>query len=161
MAIYLKVPDVKGNVSTTKFENWIEIHDVEFGGITNPVSMRVGSVTDRNASAPRFGQVTLLKSTDQSSTDFFEAAHDGTVFKEMEFNYVSSGSEPTVYGKLTLTDAMVTYFADKHHEAADKPLELIRLAYTQIKKTVIPRDSKNKLGSPLITGYDIEKASKL
>lgn len=162
MAIYLKVPNVSGNVTTKGFSGWTEVDDLEFAGVDAPAKMQVGQGVDRNVSRPTFGQVTILKQQDQSSIAFFDAAHSGENFSELEFDYVSSGSTPVTYGKLILKDAMVTHYSDRHNsEAKGTPRELIRFAYSQMQRTFTPRTSDNKLGSPSSTGYDIAKASKL
>jgi type VI secretion system Hcp family effector len=162
MAIYLKIPDVSGSVTTQGYTGWTEVDDLEFAGVDAPAKMQVGQATDRNSNRPTFGQITILKQQDKTSMALFEAVHSGENFNELEFNYVSSGSSPTTYGKLILKDAMVTHYSDRHNgEAKGMPRELVRFAYNQIQRTFTPRNSDNKLGSPLSTGYDIEKAAKL
>ncbi len=162
MAIYLKIPGTNGNVTTEGFKNWIEVADVEFNGVTAPVKMQIGNTIDHNSSRPKFGEVTIIKHQDQSSNVLFDAVHSGKSFDQVEFNYVSTGSESAVYSKLILSNVMVTHYADRHHhEAQGTPQELVRFAYTKMQRTVVPRDAANKLGSPNSTGYDLEKATKL
>ena len=161
MAIYLKAPNASGSVTSQSHKDWITIDAIEFGGVNTPVSMVVGNAMDRYSSQPRFSHVSIIKPADKSSNALFEAAHSGQVFEQLEFNYVSSGSNPITYGKLILKDAVVAHYADQHSAHADMPRELIRFAYTQMQRTFIPRDKSNKLGSPNTTGYDIEKASAL
>ena len=161
MAIYLKIPNVNGDVSTQNFKQWIAVNDIEFSGINKPITLRVGETMDRNTSFPTFSHITFLKHFDTSSTALFQAAHTSETFDKVEFNFVSSGNNPTVYGKLILHNVVVTHYGNKHSAEAVRPKELITLAYTQIEQTFIPHDNNNKTGSPLITGYDLEKAKKL
>jgi type VI secretion system Hcp family effector len=161
MSIYLKIDHIKGNVTLPKFKDWIHVHDIDFGGINNPARMRVGEARDRNSNYPNFGHVTFTKSLDPSSNTLFQATHDSIVFPKMEFNYVTEGKEPTVYGKLILTDALISYFADKHSENGHRPLEIVSVTYTQIQRNFIPIDSTGRTGSQSATGYDLEKAQKM
>jgi type VI secretion system Hcp family effector len=162
MAIYLKIPNVTGNVTTKNYNGWTEVDDLEFAGVEAHARMQVGQAIDRNASRPTFGQVTILKQQDKTSNTLFEAVHSGESIDELEFNYVSAGSTPITYGKLILKDVMVTHFSERHNsEAKSTPRELVRFAYNQIQRTFMPRTSDNKLSSASTTGYDIEKATKL
>ncbi len=161
MAIYCKIPNVSGDVSTTNFKNWIQIDDIEFAGASKSAEMKVGKSIDRNIGFPKFSQVTVIKTMDSSSNALFQALHDNRVFNYIEFNYVSSGNTPSIYGKLILHHVMVTHFGDKHNSEAQRPRELIRLAYTQMQRTVIPHDNTGKAGSADIAGYDLEAAKKM
>lgn len=159
MAIYLKADDIKGSVSTNGYKNWIHINELEFAGIANPTRIKVGQAMDRNLSQPNFGQVIFMKPMDSSTVAFFEAAHSGKVFKQMEFDYVSAGDQPKVYGKVVLSNAVVTHYSDKHSDSLQRPMELIRVSYSKIEKTVIAQDVNNKPMSPMTTGYDLEQAA--
>ena len=161
MAIFLKIDGVKGNVSVSEFKDWININELEFGGVSNSSSIVVGQAIDRNSSRPNFGKISFTKHMDASTTTFFEAAHSGEVFKKMEFDYVSAGKSPKVYGTIILSDAMVSYFADKHTDSLNRPLEIIRVTYNKIERTVTPHDEKNTPLPSMRTGYDIEKAIML
>jgi type VI secretion system secreted protein Hcp len=162
MAIYLKIPSTSGNVTTEGFKNWIEVSDIEFSGVSAPVNMQIGNSINRNSSRPKFGEVTIIKNQDQSSNVLFDAVHSGQSFDQVEFNYTSTGSQSVVYGKLILTNAMVTHYSDSHHgDAQGTPQEIVRFAYTKMQRTVVPRDATNKPGSPNSAGYDLEKATKI
>ena len=161
MAIYLKISNVKGNITVAQFKDAIEIFDLEFSGFSKNFRMRIGDTIDRNTGSLLVGQITFLKAQDNSTTDFFQAAHNGLVFKTVEFNYITEGKEPTIYGKLILNNAIVTSFSEKHSQTLHRPIERISLAYTQIQKNIIPIDSSGKAGSQSTTGYDLEKAQAM
>ena len=161
MAIYLKASTLTGNVTTEGFQNWVEIYDLDGPTVSAPVQMKTGQASDRQGGTPNFEQISFLKPQDGSSTDFFNAVHSGRVFPSMEIDFVTTGTTPVIYAKLVLSKVAVTHYSQRHKGSAGKPQEIIRLAYTQVEHTVIPRDASNNLGSPETTGYDIEKASKL
>ncbi|MCK4869946.1 MAG: type VI secretion system tube protein Hcp [Gammaproteobacteria bacterium] len=160
MGIYLKVPGANGDVTTKGYEGWIELFDVDFGGITNPTKMRIGQSQSRMHTFPAFGQLTIIKQLDKSSVHFFEAAHSGKVFPQLDIHYVSTGNELFTYAKTTLKDASISHYADSFKGQGEMPEELIRLAYTHIERTFVPRDANNKPGSQLVWGYDLVTAQK-
>ena len=70
----MKIPGVNGNVNAKGFENWINVDDIEFAGVTKTTKMIVGEGRDCFGGQPKFGQVSLLKSFDNSSCILFSAA---------------------------------------------------------------------------------------
>ena len=162
MSIYLKVPNVSGNVTTKNYEGWVSLDDVEFAGIVNRIKMKTGQVTDRLGSYPCIGEVTFIKSQDKTSHAFFEAAHNGQTFPQLQIDYVTNENNPTAFSKLILKNAAVTLFADKYNaHSNEQPKEIVRVIYSQMQRTHIPRDNQHKFGSPISTGYDLEKATKV
>lgn len=161
MSIYLKLDDCKGNVTDKGYEGWITVYDLNFAGINSQVIMQVGKVVERNNSQPQFGQVAIIKATDNSSNQLFSAVHSGQVFKSAEFHIVKGGNNNTVSTKLLLSDVMVTHFSDDFNAESATGEELVRLAYTKMERTYIALNAKNKPSSPLISGYDLAKAQAL
>jgi type VI protein secretion system component Hcp len=159
MAIYAKVEGVKGDVTTKGFEGFIELLGVESPVVSRSVRMDVGKNMDRGLGMPQFGRIKLLKAADSSSHKFFEAVHDGSVFPTVEIHHVMVSNTPLTYAKLILKNVAVDFYGDRatqnHHL-----IESIRLAYSGIQRSFVPRDANNKPKTPIITGYDITKASK-
>jgi hypothetical protein len=60
MAIYMQLPGIQGPVTTKGYEGWIQISDLEFGGIQNGMQMQLGKQMDRFNQQPNFGQVVLV-----------------------------------------------------------------------------------------------------
>jgi type VI protein secretion system component Hcp len=55
----------------------------------------------------------------------------------------------------------VSHFAQEHEANNGKPVESLVLAYETIHFSYVPRGTDNSLGSPIITGYDLSKATEL
>ncbi len=161
MSIYLHIPAIKGSVHNKGYEGWIALQDVEFNGLHNPIDMTVGSAIKRFSTRPSFGQLALIKALDDSSIHLFQAVHSAQVYPTLDIHYVTSGDEPVTYAKTTLTNAALTHYAERFSPTFDEPQEIIHMAYTQIQRAFIPRDSNNRTGSPMITGYDLETASAM
>lgn len=161
MAIYLKVSSLNGNVTTQDYKNWINIHDLDFSGVSRNSHIRLGNVTGRNNNSPHFGEITVVKSVDSSSNAFLDAVTSNHTFSELEFHRVSDSANSTTYGKIILNDVIVTHYSNKQNQSSQRPQELVRFAYTKIQQTVIPIDENNNIGSPDTTGYNIETAEKM
>ena len=56
---------------------------------------------------------------------------------------------------------MVTHYSEDYDTSNGDSEETICLSYTSIQRTYTPRDTKNQLSSPLITGFDLETAQKM
>ncbi len=78
----------------------------------------------------------------------------------MDISYVMTGSPNFMFAKLTLKNVVVTHYSDMN-SGTGKPEELIRLAYTQMQRTFVPRDSTGAAGSQSVSGFDVETATKL
>jgi type VI secretion system Hcp family effector len=161
MSIYLHIQGLQGNVSTQDYKNWINIHDLDFAGVTRPSNITWGETTGRNHNIPRLGEITVIKDTDTVSNTLLQAIIDAKVFPKFEFHRVTEGSPNTVYGKIILSNVIVTHYSNKQHSNSTRPQDLIRLSYTQLQQTVIPISHDNRSRSPHTTGIDIEKAQKM
>ena len=74
MAIYMKVPNVKGSVTTKGYDNgWIKLHGFNFG-VQRHMGMETGDVSNRSASLPHFNEVSGSKEMDQASSGLMNAA---------------------------------------------------------------------------------------
>jgi type VI secretion system Hcp family effector len=161
MTIYAKIAGISGDVTAEGYENWIPLLAVDFPGINRPVNITIGHRMGRYAHTPKFGEIVILKNVDRTSHFLFEATHTGKVIDQVEIDYVTSGDKPLGYSKIKLSNVAVTHSYETFDSELNKPIELIRLAYTKIEKTYIPRDATNSFESPLVTGYDLETAQSL
>lgn len=161
MAIYLKHPSAKGNVSTKGYSGWIKLNDCDFAGVTNSSSNAVGKMQNRTPAAPKFGQITLSKPLDESSHCFFEAAHSGKPIDKLEIHYLTLGSNPAPFAKIILQNVVVNHYSENMTAASHQAQELIILTYSTIQRTFIPYDDSEKAKSPIATGYNLETAEKM
>ncbi|HYM02766.1 MAG TPA: type VI secretion system tube protein Hcp, partial [Stellaceae bacterium] len=66
MAIYMKYDAIKGTVSASGHEQWIELSSFKYD-ITRAISAPTGSKADRESSAPTVGEIVITKRTDRST----------------------------------------------------------------------------------------------
>lgn len=161
MSIYMRIPGIKGNVEAKKYAGWIDIDDLEFGGVHNKTSMITGTEMNCFGTVPCFSQVTLLKPMDSSSPYLFQASCPISIFPEVEFHYVYTDAELTAYAKTLLSEVAITHYGERFRSGTGSPWECISLSYTKIERTYIPRNTQNKTTTPITAGYNIETAQRL
>jgi len=159
--IYLKSQNIPGDVTAKGYENCVKIKKCAFEGIENPAHVSVGNKLDRTINIPTFSHITLIKLLDKSSPKWFEFAHSSSIIPSVEIHYVTSGDSPQTYAKTVLKNVMVTHYSEDYDTSNGDSEETICLSYTSIQRTYTPRDTKNQLSSPLITGFDLETAQKM
>ena len=161
MAIYMHIEGIQGTVKANGFQNWIELSGSEFAGVNTDVRTPTGRIQNRVLSLPHFGNFKLRKRTDDSSVKLFQAAYNAKVFPKITLAHVSTGNGVKMYNQYKLTNAIISHFYEFHDEAMEFPVEELVLNYETIEKTFVPRLSDNTAGTPMIGGYNVEKAEAL
>lgn len=160
MAIYLKFKDgsIKGNVTAEGHnDGWIELHSFQFGvgrGIGSPV----GKASNREASEPSVSEVTVTKTTDETSPLLFQEAVIGKS-KDVIIHFVrTSADKLETYLEYTLTNTLVSGFSLS--SGGDAPSESVSLNFTKVEVKYTPFDDKHAAGTPVPAGYDMATAKK-
>ncbi len=161
MSIYMKADKIQGNVTTKGFENWIALDSLTFGGVSVSLSEIVGKADNRVNNRPSFGEISIVKTTDQSSILLFEYANTQKVIPNVEIDFVSTATPPVVYERIRLTSVLVSSHSFEHHDGIDKTIEYYTLNYGTIERTYTPRSQGNIAESPYITGYNLPNAQKM
>lgn len=161
MAIYLKADGVQGNVTSQGFQNQVAIEAFRFGGIKQHVTQHTGKMKARTQGTPQFGLIALQKIADMSTLTWFGFAHSSKVIPTLELAFVTAGDSPTVYQKMVLSNALVSFFDQDHAGSSGQPNETLVLAYESLQMTYTPRNASNSAGSPRTAGYSLSTASKL
>ena len=89
MAIYLKIGDIEGNVTSAGHEGWIECDSMQFG-VGRAMPMAVGRQTNREASHPSVSEVTISKSMDDASPYLFQESVIGES-KQVQIHITKTG----------------------------------------------------------------------
>lgn len=162
MAIYLKLDNIKGNVTTEGYQQWIDCIDLSFDGIHSDVQQHIGHDMDRVISHPFFGDIHLIKFLDQSSIALFEHAHNRKAIEHVDIHCVNTSDPIFTFAKYTLKNVIVSHYSEMTvQQLYAKPREFISLSYTALEKTYIPKDSDNKPQSPIISGYDLAQGEAM
>ena len=107
-AIFLSIDggkSIKGNTTVTKHKDKIEVQSFSYG-VTHPYT------GNESAGERSHSDVNISKVSDTSSAELLLACIQGTVFKEIKFEFYRDDRTTTeqAFSTLTLTNAVVTSF---------------------------------------------------
>lgn len=159
MAIYMRINDVTGDVTTKGYEGWILLSSID-NGVSRAIETKVGRVADRDNAVPCFQAVELTKKIDLATPKLYQYACEATVMPVVEIHLCSTGKELMPYAKYQLHNVMIS----SYHESAigeEHPHEIIVLNFTKIQKSYIQRNAQNQIGNPMTFGFDLEKAKRM
>ncbi len=160
MGIYCQVKEASGSVTTEGYKGWIDIMKAQYLGIINDVSTPLGLHASRVNGKPHFGDYILHKRVDSSSPFWFQAANSMKVIPTVQIDYVHTDDKVQKFLSYFMKNVLVSQYSHVN-DTQGYPIELIGLHYQTIEKTVVPVDASGKSMSPITTGYDLSKASKL
>jgi len=159
MPAYMKLGDIKGDVSNADHKQWITIESM-----SSPLyrSIPPGARNQgRTQGETTLGDIVVVKLLDQSSTKIQEACAKGDFQKSVEIHFmtdVKGKEEP--YLKYTLENAIISSYSF-HGNSSGSPLptEQLTINFTKVTWTyvVINKDTGAKEGN-IETKYDKEAA---
>jgi type VI secretion system secreted protein Hcp len=158
MAIYMKVPGADGSVTASGYEKWIELDSMQFG-VGRMVTMDTGNLANRSSGLPSFSEITVSKTTDDSTYGLLNDAILGKEGKKIEIAVVEPGDKPTEYVKYTLEDAIISSYSMS--AAGDKPHESVSISYAKVEVAFTTHDKANKGGGVPRVGYDLALGTKV
>ena len=161
MAIFLKIPDVSGNVSTKSYENWIELTGMNV--VTKRViSQRIGHQENRGSGIASIGELELSKYPDKASSKIQTQLLQGKSWAECKI-VVGNGTDiikPFI--QYTLHDVMVSHYEENILPHAEhNGSEFIKLSFTKMEKTFTPYNSQGVAQSPFVVGYNLSTAQAM
>jgi type VI secretion system secreted protein Hcp len=157
--IFMQIQGVEGNVTAPNYKGWIELDGFDFG-VERNVSTKVGQMSDREGTTPRFSEVEIIKRLDKASNDLFTKTCGSKAIPQVNIHICSTDSLLTPYAKYALSDVIIS--AHNTSAAAETvPQELLSLSYAKIERTYITRDKANKNLAPDTVGYDLVSAQQI
>lgn len=154
--IFLKIPNITGSITTQGYENTIALHSLSFNS-ERSITMKVGHLNSRESSVPYFSEVTITKSLDAATNSLLQALCNGKSIPQIEIDVCSTDTTPQPYVKYTLSNVMIAQHL--HSVVAEgKPVEKLRLSYTQVQISYISRDASNAVGTQTVSGYNLATA---
>lgn len=157
MAIYLKLGNVKGNVTAAGYEGQIALLSVNMG-VSRNISMEPGNLSNREASKPSLSEITLTKQADNSVAAIFKEALTGSAGQEAVITFVRTGSDKVQdYMTYKLKDCIVSSYSIAA-QGDEEPQENISLSFAAIEVSYKDHDASNKSGNPQRVSYDLTAA---
>jgi type VI secretion system secreted protein Hcp len=152
MPIYMKYGDVKGAVTATKHEGWIELNSYQWG-VSRTFSSPTGGSSGREGSAPSIGEIVVTKPTDIATVALLREflvgeGQDVTI----DFCMTEQGTL-TVYLSYTLNNTVIS--ACEISSGGNLPGESISLNFTRVQCLDLLPGAQNPDGSPAKIGYDL------
>lgn len=157
MAIYLKLGNVKGNVTASGYEGQIAVMSVQFG-VSRSVTMEAGNVSNREATKPHLSEITLTKQADNSVAAIFKEALTGSTGQDALLTFVRTGTDKVQdFMTYKLTDCIISSYSIAA-QGDEAPMESISLSYSAIEVSYKDHDATNKSGNPQRVSYDLKAA---
>lgn len=156
MAIYIKIGEIKGNVSAKGHEDWIECTSLQFG-VGRAIPMFVGSQSNREASHPSLSEFTFSKGMDDSSPYLFQESVTGESQK-IEVHVTKTGSnqlESIV--EYTLDSALISSYSIS--SGGDQPSESLSVSFTKVEMKYIVWNEGHTQASQIPVSYDLATAT--
>ena len=153
MPIYMKYGAIKGGVTASGHEGWIELNSFQWG-LGRSISSASGS---RQGSVPSISEIVVTKLTDIATVALLREAFAGEGQDvSIDFCRTDEGTV-TVYLSYTLTNTMIS--GNAITSGGDLPVETISLNFTKIQCRDLLPGAQNPDGSPASVGYDLTTAT--
>jgi type VI secretion system secreted protein Hcp len=160
MPIYMKVPEILGDVTTKGWEQWIALDSCSLG-CTRDVKPPSGKTQSREGGAVHVSDIQVSKGYDCSSSKLLQETltSTGKIVKIQFLQSKGAGGGATLqtYLELELEGCMFSNWSmgGGGGDGGGKPAESLTLNYAKISYKAIEYDRMNKAKDPLIVSYDV------
>jgi type VI secretion system secreted protein Hcp len=156
---YLKLDGIDGEATRKGYEKQINVLSFSFGA-SNP-SSPIGK--GAGAGKVSISDISIMKWTDKSSAQMFQACCAGKHFPKAELTVMKSGGDQAVdYLKYEFTKVMVTSIQWSGATGGDDvPTESVSFAFGTVKVTYTEQKPDGTKGGAQIGGWDLEKSTAL
>jgi type VI secretion system secreted protein Hcp len=140
---------IKGSVTATGHEKWIELHSCQVG-INRHVTSASGRGTNREAAVPSVSEITVTKDLDCASTSIFKASLYGEG-KKVKIDFCKTDKDKwEAYLQLELENTLISSFSTSGSggDSHARPMESLALNFTKITYVTTLMDDKNSTGKP-------------
>lgn len=159
MNIYATIPGVTGMATDINHKGQIPVKSYTFRKSRN-VDMKVGYGSNREGGSQSFSYFELVKQIDKSSPQLYQLFATGKSLDKVVIQVCRTGTGAEVYHEFTLYNVMMAgrELANIADSGMHTGLEHLTLAYTRLDEKFIPYDGQNKVGTPVMVGFDLETA---
>jgi len=156
--MYMKIDGINGNVTAKGYENWISIESMHFG-VNRSIHTPVGSNRNRESGIPSISALEITKLIDQSSTNILQQILKGTAIPTVQIDLCTTQSTHQPYLQYKLSNVLISNRHIYHEQGQHRPLEVLKLHFTHVEERFTPYSTQHRPQSPIISGYDIQKAT--
>lgn len=149
---FIKLTGINGPVVRKGLEKFIELYSFSFGA-SNPVS--INSAGGMGAGKVSLSSLSLMKKSDATSPEIFQACCTGKHFDEVLVQLFKAGGTQGKFIEYKLEDVMVESIQWSGSGGGDDtPHESVSLAFQKIEIMYQSQDDKGNVGKPIIGKWD-------
>jgi type VI secretion system secreted protein Hcp len=158
MPIFMKYPQINGDVLTEGYQDWIELDSFQWG-VGRSIDNSSSSEKDREGNTPTVSEITVTKNNDIASSNLLRASLGvGPAGEGQEVNIdfcKTDTSQPEPYLQLTLKNTLISHWSTS--SSGDRPVETLTLNFTWIEHKTITMDAANGTSKNDPAQYDLAK----
>jgi len=152
MAIYMKYGSVNGAVTTTGYQNWIELDSFEWS-IGRGIGSAAHGSENREASEPTISEVSVSKRMDVGSTGLVQDAWGGELNSKVTIKITATTKNGVVdFLEYDLENCGLSSYTIS--SSGDMPVEHLSLNFTKITHRFKGLDPATR-GTPKSASYDL------
>lgn len=152
MAIYMKFGDIKGQVTTDGFKDWIECSSVQYG-VSRGITSGAGGA-GREGSHPQISDIHITKVFDVASPKLYQDSVAGAFDSKVELKLTTTTKNKIdTYLAFELSKCGVASYSNS--SAGDTPMESLSLNFTKIMYTPSPLDHAGTPKKGAVVTYDL------
>ncbi|MSP00690.1 MAG: type VI secretion system tube protein Hcp [Acetobacteraceae bacterium] len=151
MGMYMKFADIKGDVTTDGYKDWIAISSFQFG-IGRGISSGEGRGGNRTASHASVSEITVTKQLDESSLSLWSDALTGPLKAEVEVKITTATDNKTIL-EVKLWETGVSGWSTSG--GGDRPMESLSLNFTKIEYKPVFYDAKGTAATPKMKTWNL------
>jgi type VI protein secretion system component Hcp len=156
MSIYMKIPAIKGNVSTRGYEGAIALSSIQQGGYRK-IAQISGHSAQRDLSHLKMQHMRIVKQQDAASSALFQYLCDAKNIPSLDiYHMIFVNESPQWRAKITLDNVLIA-----HHEevfSSEGNIEILDLAFTKIQKGYKQQNTNGQFQAASVSGYNLETA---
>lgn len=152
--IFMTVKGVTGESTSANFKGWCMIDSFSIGG-SNPISVSAGS-GGMSAGTPTLSSFNIMKSTETSSTNFFQALCKGSHFDTASVVLLKSGSDANVYLQYDFTEVYIESIQwGGSGGSGGTASESLSIAYASVMVTYYTQNAQGGMSKAGQAGYNV------
>jgi len=146
MAIYAKLPNIKGEVILTDYPGWVELSSLQFGVTNTAAPAGGGSGTGK----PSASDITVTKTLDTVTVPVLRDLLTGATLSPVLIAFTTKdASATTEYLRYTASGVVLTGYSLA--TGGDRPSESLSLRFSKIATTVTHVDTVGNLVKQTVT----------
>jgi type VI secretion system Hcp family effector len=157
--LFIKFTGIDGSATAQGYQGWSNLHSMHIN-ISRHVNTQPGKTNDRLKGHPIFSGLTVVKPSDESTNRLLQLICSGKIISQVEIHACTTNAGFEPYEKFLLENVFIADFAKSVMEHG-VPAEELKLDFSSIHYTYLPRDASHAQISSSTSGYDLTKAKVL